>query len=145
MCTMARILILCTGNSCRSKMAQAVLQHTDNNLIVCSAGTQPAKEVNPLAVRVMDEVNMPITDLKTHDVSEYENQDWDYVITVCDHARETCPVFSGNVAHRLHLGFTDPAMAKGSEEEKLSVFRKVRNEIINSFNTFYRQISKKDF
>ena len=142
---MARILILCTGNSCRSKMAQAVLQHLDNNLIVCSAGTQPAKEVNPLAVRVMDEVNMPITDLKTHDVSEYENQDWDYVITVCDHARETCPVFSGNVAHRLHLGFTDPAMAKGSEEEKLSVFRKVRNEIINSFNTFYRQISKKDF
>ena len=86
---MTRILILCTGNSCRSKMAQAVLQHTDSKLIVCSAGTHPAKEVNPLAVRVMDEVNIPIADLQTHDVSEYENQDWDYVITVCDNARET--------------------------------------------------------
>lgn len=80
MCTMTRILILCTGNSCRSKMAQAVLQHTDSKLIVCSAGTLPAKEVNKLAVRVMDEVNIPIADLQTHDVSEYENQDWDYVI-----------------------------------------------------------------
>lgn len=133
MCTMARILILCTGNSCRSKMAQAVLQHTDSKLIVCSAGTHPAKEVNPLAVRVMDEVNMPITDLKTHDVSEYENQDWDYVITVCDHARETCPVFSGKVGQRLHIGFSDPAMTTGSEEGKLSVFRKVRDEIIATF------------
>lgn len=142
---MKRILILCTGNSCRSKMAQAVLQHLDNNLIVCSAGTQPAKEVNPLAVRVMDEVNMPIVDLTTHDVKEYESKSWNYVITVCDHARETCPVFSGKVGQRLHIGFSDPAMAKGSEEEKLSVFRKVRNEIINSFNTFYQQISKKDF
>ncbi len=131
---MTRILILCTGNSCRSKMAQAVLQHADSNLIVCSAGTHPAKEVNPLAVRVMNEVSMPITDLQTHDVSEYENQDWDYVITVCDHARETCPVFSGKVDHHLHIGFTDPAMAIGSEEEKLSVFRKVRDEIIKTFN-----------
>lgn len=80
-----------------------------------------------------------------HDIKEYESKSWNYVITVCDHARETCPVFSGKVGQRLHLGFTDPAMAKGSEEEKLSVFRKVRNEIINSFNIFYRQISKKDF
>ena len=80
-----------------------------------------------------------------HDIKEYESKSWNYVITVCDQARETCPVFSGKVGQRLHLGFTDPAMAKGSEEEKLSVFRKVRNEIINSFNTFYRQISKKDF
>ena len=130
---MTRILILCTGNSCRSKMAQAVLQHTDSKLIVCSAGTHPAKEVHPLAVRVMDEVNMPIADLQTHDVSEYENQDWDYVITVCDHARETCPIFSGKVAHQLYIGCTDPAMATGSEDEKLSVFRKVRDEIIATF------------
>lgn len=130
---MTRILILCTVNSCRSKMAQAVLQHTDSKLIVCSAGTHPAKEVNPLAVRVMDEVNIPIADLQTHDVSEYENQDWDYVITVCDNARETCPVFSGKVAHQLYIGCTDPAMATGSEEEKLSVFRKVRDEIIATF------------
>lgn len=80
-----------------------------------------------------------------HDIKEYESKSWNYVITVCDHARETCPVFSGKVGQRLHIGFSDPAMATGSEEEKLSVFRKVRNEIINSFNTFYRQISKKDF
>lgn len=130
---MKRILILCTGNSCRSKMAQAVLQHIDSKLIVCSAGTHPAKEVHPLAVRVMDEVNMPIADLQTHDVSEYENQDWDYVITVCDHARETCPIFSGKVAHHLHFGLTDPAMTTGNEEGKLSVFRKVRDEIIATF------------
>lgn len=80
-----------------------------------------------------------------HDIKEYESKSWNYVITVCDHARETCPVFSGKVGQRLHIGFSDPAMATGSEEEKLSVFRKVRNEIINSFNIFYRQISKKDF
>ena len=75
-----------------------------------------------------------------HDIKEYESKSWNYVITVCDHARETCPVFSGKVGQRLHLGFTDPAMAKGSEEEKLSVFRKVRNEIINSFNTSYEDV-----
>ena len=130
---MTRILILCTGNSCRSKMAQAVLQHTDSKLIVGSAGTHPAKEVKPLAVRVMDEVKIPIADLQTRDVSQYENQDWDYVITVCDNARETCPVFSGKVAHQLYIGCTDPAMATGSEDEKLSVFRKVRDEIIATF------------
>ena len=79
-----------------------------------------------------------------HDIKEYESKSWNYVITVCDHARETCPVFSGKVGQRLHIGFSDPAMAKGSEEEKLSVSHKVRDEIIQTFNKFYQQISQKD-
>lgn len=102
---MKKILILCTGNSCRSKMAQACLQHIDAGLDVSSAGTHPARCTHPLAIEVMDEIGMPITDLQPHDVWDYVTEERDVVITVCDHARESCPIFLGDskatVAHQL--------------------------------------------
>ena len=134
---MKRILILCTGNSCRSKMAQAYLQHLDAGLYVRSAGIRPAHNTHPLAIAVMEEAGMPIRDLQPHDVKEFARENWDFVITVCDHARETCPVFLGKVRHRLHSGFTDPAQANGANEEQLEVFREIRDGIMLSFNKLY--------
>ena len=136
---MKKILILCTGNSCRSKMAQACLQHFDATLCVRSAGTNPAPCTHPLAIQVMDEAGMPITDLQPHDVTYYLNEEWDYVITVCDHARESCPAFVGKVKQRLHISFPDPSLAKGSAEEQLAAFWEARDRIIHSFRTFYHQ------
>lgn len=133
---MKKILILCTGNSCRSKMAQACLQHLDARLCVRSAGTHPALNTHPLAIEVMKEAGMPIRDLQPHDVREFTHEEWDFVITVCDHARETCPVFVGAVKHQLHLAFPDPAEAKGTKEEKLAVFRETRDRIVLSFKDF---------
>jgi arsenate reductase len=136
---MKKILILCTGNSCRSKMAQACLQHIDAGLDVRSAGTHPARCTHPLAIEVMDEIGMPITDLLPHNVEEYIHEEWDFVITVCDHASKTCPVFVGVVKQRLHLAFPDPAQAKGTKEEQLAVFHETRDRIVKSFNEFYHQ------
>jgi len=138
-----KILILCTGNSCRSQMAEAFLKSFDENLMVYSAGTNPSDQVHPLAVRVMDEISIDVSDGVPEDVEQYLDQQFDYVITVCDHARETCPVFSGEVKHQLHIGFEDPAEATGTEEEKLAVFRRVRDEIREEFRKFYRGIEKK--
>ena len=136
---MKKILILCTGNSCRSKMAQACLQHMDAGLCVRSAGTHPTHHTHPLAVQVMNESGMPITDLQPHDVKDYVNEEWDVVITVCDHARESCPVFTGTVKQRLQISFPDPSLSKGTMEERLAVFREARDRIIQSFNDFYHQ------
>ena len=136
---MKKILILCTGNSCRSKMAQAFLQHLDAGLYVRSAGTQPAHCTHPLAMEVMEEAGVPIRDLQPHDVREFTHEEWDFVITVCDHARETCPAFVGKVKHHLHLGFHDPAQAKGTKDEQLSVFRATREHIALTFSEFYHQ------
>lgn len=136
---MKKILILCTGNSCRSKMAQACLQHLDAGLCVKSAGTRPAHNTHPLAIEVMEEAGMPIADLPPHDVKDFINEAWDYVITVCDHARETCPVFGGMVKHKFHLAFPDPARAKGTKEEQLAVFRETRDRIVLSFTEFYHK------
>ena len=141
---MKKVLILCTGNSCRSKMAQAVLQSIDATLYVRSAGTQPAPCVHPMAVDVMSEAGYPIADQRPHNVSEYMNDDWDYVITVCNQAQESCPTFTGRVRHRAHLGFRDPASATGTEAERRAVFREVRNQIIHSFSAFYNQHISKD-
>ena len=138
---MKKILILCTGNSCRSKMAQACLQHLDAGLCVRSAGTHSACHVHPLAIQVMEEAGMPITDLEPHDVKQYLDEKWDFVITVCNHARESCPVFTGPVRQQLHISFPDPASAKGGVEAQLIVFREVRDHIIQSFREFYfRQV-----
>ena len=138
---MKKILILCTGNSCRSKMAQACLQNLDEGLCVRSAGTHPACHVHPLAIQVMEEAGMPITDLEPHDVKQYLDEKWDFVITVCNHARESCPVFTGPVRQQLHISFPDPASAKGVVEAQLIVFREVRDHIIQSFREFYfRQV-----
>ena len=132
-----KILVLCTGNSCRSQMAEAFLKSFDRSLEVHSAGTATASKVHPKAVRVMKEVGIDISANKTKTVQQFLSQSFDYVITVCDNARETCPFFAGKVGHRLHMGFEDPAEATGAEEEILSVFQKVRDQIRNEFHEFY--------
>ncbi len=131
------LLILCTGNSCRSQMAEAFLRSFDSRLNVFSAGTKPAAKVNPYAVKVMSEIGIDISSHYPKDVEDFISQSFDYVFTVCDNAKETCPVFSGKVNQRLHIGFEDPADATGTDEEILAVFRKVRDEIKRDFYDFY--------
>ena len=133
-----KILILCTGNSCRSQMAQAFLQSFDKTLKVHSAGTDPAKSVNPFAIQVMKEGGIDISQNTPKHVDLYLGEEWDYVITVCGGANESCPAFIGKVKHRWHLGYDDPAEATGTDEEKLVVFRRVRDEIKEGFNAFYK-------
>jgi arsenate reductase (thioredoxin) len=133
-----KILILCTGNSCRSQMAHGFLQAFDKDIYVRSAGTNPATRVNQTAVKVMNEAGIDISGHKPELVNIYLKEEWDYVITVCDNAHETCPVFFGKVTHRLHLGFEDPSHAKGSDEYILSEFRRIRDEISNTFYDLYK-------
>jgi len=136
---MAKILILCIGNSCRSQMAEGFLKSLDSSLQVFSAGTKPAARVHPLAIKVMKELAIDIGSNRPKNVEEFVNNSFDYVITVCNNAKETCPVFIGKVHHRMHMGFDDPAEASGTEEEALVVFRRVRDEIRNAFSNFYNQ------
>jgi arsenate reductase (thioredoxin) len=131
-----KILILCTGNSCRSQMAHGFLQSFDKNITVRSAGTEPAIQVNPKAVQVMSEIGIDIGHHTPKMVDEYLEDEWDFVITVCDDANETCPAFFGKVKHRLHMGFEDPSHAKGSDEFIWSEFRRVRDLIKEQFNQF---------
>ena len=135
-----KILVLCTGNSCRSQMAEAFLKSFDGALEVHSAGTKPADRVHPKAVQVMKEVGIDISANNTKSVEQFLTRPFDYIITVCDNAKETCPFFTGKVSHRLHTGFEDPAEATGTEEEILSVFRKVRDQIEKQFKTFLLNI-----
>ncbi|MBN2614311.1 MAG: arsenate reductase ArsC [Bacteroidales bacterium] len=132
-----KILILCTGNSCRSQMAQGFLQSFDHNITVCSAGTEPAAKVSTKAVQVMQELGIDISDHHPKSVNLYLGDTWDFVITVCDDANETCPVFLGQVNRRLHIGFEDPSKATGSEEFIMSEFHRVRDEIRAAFYDFY--------
>lgn len=132
-----KILILCTGNSCRSQMAEGFLKSFDPELEVYSAGTNPSSKVNPNAINVMAELGIDISDGKPEDVGNYLDQSFDYVITVCDHAKETCPTFLGDVKGQLHIGFEDPADAVGTEAEVMAVFRRVRDEIRRDFRAFY--------
>lgn len=118
-------------------MAEGFLKSFDKELEVYSAGTKPALKVNPNSVKVMEEVGIDISSQYPQDVNEFVNQSFDYVITVCDNAKEICPIFHGDVKHRLHIPFEDPADATGTEEEILTVYRKVRDEIIKRFNKFY--------
>ena len=132
-----KVLILCTGNSCRSQMAQGFLQSFDNKLDVFSAGTKPAEKVNPMAVKVMDEMGIDLTRHTPKSVNLYTGQEWDYVITVCGGANENCPVFTGEVRNRLHIGFDDPSEATGTLEFINSEFHRVRDEIKARFYDFY--------
>ena len=132
-----KILILCTGNSCRSQMAEGFLKSFDSELEIYSAGTNPSTHVHPKAIQVMKEVGIDLSKNYPKMVDQFLNDSFDYVITVCDNAKETCPVFIGKVNHRLHIGFEDPADATGTEEEILTLFRKVRNEIKKDFYQFY--------
>ena len=135
-----KILILCTGNSCRSQMAEGFMKSFDNTLQVFSAGTNPVEKVNPFAIKVMTEAGVDISKNKPINVDKFISMEFDYVITVCSDAKETCPVFTGKVKPNLHIGFDDPANAKGSEEEILNEFRKVRNQIKDEFYKFYKTL-----
>lgn len=132
-----KILILCTGNSCRSQMAEGFLKSFDSRLEVYSAGTHPSAMVHPKAVEVMKEEDIDISHGKPELVDDYINEAFNYVITVCDGAKENCPVFLGEVKERLHIGFDDPAMAQGTEQEIYAVFRRVRDEIKRDFKALY--------
>lgn len=134
-----RILILCTGNSCRSQMAEGLLKSFDENLEVFSAGTNPSNQVHPKAVAVMKELNLDISSNYPKKVDQFLSEAFDYVITVCDNAKETCPVFFGKVKNQLHIGFEDPAEATGTEEEILKEFRRIRDEIKKDFYEFYKK------
>lgn len=132
-----RILILCTGNSCRSQMAHGFLQSFDPSLEVYSAGTNASGKLNPRAVEVMKAVGVDISNHTSDSVEKYLGIEWDYVITVCGGAKETCPTFLGKVKHRLHIGFDDPSDATGTPEFIQSEYNRVRDEIKKEFYEFY--------
>ncbi|MDD4646157.1 MAG: arsenate reductase ArsC [Bacteroidales bacterium] len=131
-----KILILCTGNSCRSQMAEGFLKSIHPDWEVLSAGTRPAERVSPYAIQVMAEKGIDISGEHPKLVDQFITDEFDYVVTVCDDAREVCPVFTGKVKHRLHIGFDDPADAVGSDVEVLIVYRRVRDQIAERFSTF---------
>lgn len=135
-----KILILCTGNSCRSQMAEGFLKAFDSSLEVFSAGTEPSHEVHPNAVKVMQDLNIDITSNYPKSVDEFLEQEIDYVITVCGGAKESCPSFTGKVKNRIHIGFEDPADAVGTEEEIVADFTRIRNEILVGFFRIYNKI-----
>lgn len=118
-------------------MAEGFLRSFDDTLEIYSAGTSPEKSVNPYSVKAMKEAGIDISSYKTNDVSDYTDKSFDFVITVCDNARKTCPVFKGKVNAKIHLGFTDPAEARGTEEEIFKEYREVRDEIKVTFRHFY--------
>jgi arsenate reductase (thioredoxin) len=134
-----RILVLCTGNSCRSQIAAGLLKSFDARLDVVSAGTVPAPRIHPDAVRVMNEVGIDISGGRPRHTDEFLAQPFDYVITVCDDADRNCPFFTGKVGKRMHIGFADPALATGTDEEILAIFRKCRGEIQTRFRELYDQ------
>ncbi len=132
-----KVLILCTGNSCRSQMAHGFLQSFDTNITVCSAGTEASGKLNTKAVKVMAQIGIDISHHTSDQVDKYLGEEWDYVITVCGGANEACPAFMGKVKHRLHIGFDDPSHATGTDEYIWSEFIRVRDEIKAGFRKFY--------
>jgi arsenate reductase len=129
-----RILVLCTGNSARSQMAEGLLRHmAGDRYEVYSAGTRPGR-VRAEAIAVMQELGIDLTGHRSKSVDEFAGQTFDYVLTVCDHARESCPVFAGSIT--MHHSFRDPAAVEGSEERRLAAFRQVRDEIRAFLTTF---------
>ena len=130
------ILILCTGNSCRSHLAEGILQRElGDKFRVASAGSKPAGYVHPLAIRAMAEIGIDISDHRSRHMDEFLSQDVDTVITVCGNADQACPMFPGQV-NRHHFPFDDPAHAKGTEEENMAVFVRVRDEIRRVFKAY---------
>ncbi len=130
------ILILCTGNSCRSHLAEGLLRAAlDERYVVASAGSKPAGYVHPLAIRAMEEIGIDISAHHSKHLDEFLEQDVETVITVCGNADQVCPIFPGQV-NRHHWGFDDPAHATGSEEEQMAVFRRVRDEIKRVFEAY---------
>jgi arsenate reductase (thioredoxin) len=124
-------------------MAQGFLQSFDKRLQIYSAGTVPASRINPVAVKVMKEAGIDISKNKPENVEQYLNEAWDYVITVCDDANESCPVFPGKVRNRLHMGFEDPSKVKGSYTEIMNAFYDARNEIKDAFYELFESELKR--
>ena len=130
------VLILCTGNSCRSHLAEGFLRRAAGDILdVQSAGSKPAGHVHPMAIKVMQEAGIDISQHRSKHLSEFLDRQVETVITVCDNADEACPIFPGQV-NRHHWAFYDPAKAEGSEEEVLKVFRGVRDEIKRVFEAY---------
>jgi arsenate reductase len=130
-----RVLFLCTGNSCRSQMAEGALRElAGDHFEAASAGVTPTR-INPMAVRVMAEIGVDISKQRSKSVVEMMDEQFDDVITVCDNARESCPIFPG-ASSKLHWSFDDPASAEGAEDDRLEVFRRVRDEIVSSIRKF---------
>lgn len=137
-----KVLILCTGNSARSQMAEAYLRHMGSEKFdVYSAGISPSL-VRPEAIAALEEIGVATDGLRSKSAEEFTDQQFDYIITVCDNAKETCPVFPGN-ATRIHWSFDDPAAVEGSEEERLSAFRRIREQLIDKLNSFAASLTTK--
>ncbi|MFH2138656.1 MAG: arsenate reductase ArsC [Candidatus Omnitrophota bacterium] len=135
------ILFLCTGNSCRSQMAEGLLRNlAGNKFEVFSAGINPT-QVNPLAIKVMSEIDIDISKHISRSVSEFSGRQFDYVITVCGNANESCPVFPGSCKKR-HWDLEDPAQARGTEEERITVFRHTRDIIVTYVKEFLKEEEK---
>jgi arsenate reductase len=134
-----RVLFLCTGNSCRSHMAEGWLRHlAGDRYEALSAGAKPAGYVHPLAVKAMAEVGVDISQHRSKSIDEFNGQSLDVLITVCDNARESCPTFAG-AKKMLHWSFDDPAHATGNDDEKFKVFRRVRDEIRQRITNFIQE------
>lgn len=130
------ILILCTGNSCRSHLAEGILRRAlGTNYNVASAGSKPAGYVHPLGIKAMAEIGIDISAHTSKHMDEFLNQNVETVITVCGNADQACPIFPGQL-NRHHWGFDDPAHATGTEEEIMNVFRRVRDEILRVFEAY---------
>ncbi len=134
-----KVLILCTGNSCRSQMAHGFLQSFDERIEVSSAGTEASGKLSSGAVKAMAEIGIDISSHTSDSVQKYLNDEWDYVITVCGGANEKCPAFFGKVKHRLHMGYDDPSHAEGTPEIVWSEFQRVRDEIKAGFFKLYEE------
>ena len=136
---MKKVLILCTGNSCRSQMADGLLSSFLNNFQIYSAGTKP-EPVNHFAVKAMNQIGIDISKNTSNHVDEYTDIDFDYVFTVCDNAKEICPIYP-KAKQMIHHSFIDPAAAKGSASEQLAVYVNVRNQLSDYFKDFFKNIS----
>lgn len=141
--TKLKVLVICTGNSARSQMTAGFLKSWDTRLDIYSAGTAPAPRINPYAVRAMKEVGIDISSGTPKNVRQFLGESFDYVITVCDEADRDCPNFTGKVGKRVHIPFPDPARATGTDDQIMSVFRQVRNDIQAKFTDYYRHELKK--
>ena len=131
-----RVLFLCTANSCRSQMAEGIVNHFwKDRLEALSAGTQ-ASFVNPLAIEVMKEIGVDIAKHRSKNLSEFDGQNFDHVITLCGDANETCPLYIGTTK-KMHIGFDDPAKATGSAEDVRREFRRVRDEVIDQLAQYF--------
>ena len=131
--TTTRVLFLCTGNSCRSQMAEGLLAAVGDDFFTLSAGVDP-HGLNPLAVKAMAEIGLDISGQSSDHIDDYVDQSFGYVITVCDHVREACPVFP--IGQQVYWSFDDPAQAGGTEEERMAVFRRIRDEIQRQLQEF---------